>query len=373
MKKILLAPNSFKECANSVKIAELLENYLHDLFLCKTVKFPISDGGDGFLDVCKVLFEMKILTASVSTPYNDAKIDVKYGYCRTIKTIFIESANVLGITRIPPEERHPLALSSKGLGELVNLLVDSGLSVEKVIIGIGGTGTNDLGLGFCSQFGLQISGENGEMLEILPKNFNKINDIFWSRPGLTFKIEMVLDVENLLLGTDGATKTFAQQKGATKEEIDVLESGFTNVTNVLKNNGLVTSVKNLSGAGGGLAAGLEIFFGASKIRAEDFIINELTKNINISDFDYIITGEGAFDKQSLLKKGASIIIDYAMINHKRVFLICGKIEKGILDSYGDQVIPIELVSFFETPSDSIKNPEKGLKSAAEKIKGYLRA
>ncbi len=373
MKKILLAPNSFKECAGSVKIAELLEKYLNDSFQCKTHKLPISDGGDGFLEVCKTLFNLEVLTASASTPYDNSKIDVKYGYDKDKKQMYIESAEIVGVDRIPLEKRHPLLLNSKGLGGLIKTICESGLNVEKVIIGLGGTGTNDLGLGFCSVFGMELFNHSGKKLDILPENYKDANNLFWSRPELPFKIEMILDVDNPLMGSYGATKIFARQKGATKKDIDILESGFNQILNLLKFNKINSPIESLSGAGGGLAAGLQLFFDAIPVSAESFILNEIIGKIDINEFDYILTGEGAFDKQTFLKKGASIIIDQANAWDKEIFLVCGSIDFELIKKSGNKIIPIELNSFFENSADSIKNIEIGLKLAAEKIKDYLGA
>jgi len=370
MKKILLAPNSFKECATSVRIAGLLEKYLHNSLQWGTNKLPISDGGDGFLEVCNYLFNMEILTSYVSTPYDNSKIEVKYGYAKDKKQIYIESAKIIGLGRIPLNKRHPLLLNSKGLGELLKTISKSGLNVEKVTIGVGGTGTNDLGLGLCSVFGMELLDVSGKKLEILPDNYKDAHNIYWSKEALPFKIELILDVDNPLMGSYGASKTFAPQKGATKKEVDFLESGFNQILKLLGRKNITYPIESLSGAGGGLAAGLQLFFGAIPVKAEDFILNEIMGKIDINNFDYILTGEGAFDKQSLLKKGASIIIDQAISLDKKIFLVCGSIDFELIKKLGGKIIPIELNDFFENSADSIKNIEKGLKLAAEKIKDY---
>ncbi len=156
---ILIAPNSFKECASSVQIVEILKaNLVSENF--NLFSFPISDGGDGFLEVCNHHFDLEILNFGVSTPFDETKIIVPVGYKKESQTIFIESAKVLGLNLIPRELRKPGKLSSKGMGDLINAIqskVESGkLEVKKIIVGVGGSGTNDLGIGMCSRLGLKL-------------------------------------------------------------------------------------------------------------------------------------------------------------------------------------------------------------------------
>ena len=118
-KKILLAPNSFKECAISTEVADLFEKFLNTDNNYEIFKYPISDGGDGFLDVLNYDNELIDITYSITTPYDNSKFDCIAGYDEKNKIIYIESAKVLGLQLIPKEKRHPLYLSSKGLGKLL--------------------------------------------------------------------------------------------------------------------------------------------------------------------------------------------------------------------------------------------------------------
>jgi len=123
MKNVLIAINSFKECADAVQVSNLFNKYL-DKSLFRVVQKPISDGGDGFLEVCRFHFGLEILDYSISSPYDETYFDCKVGLDRKSKTLFIESAEVLGLKKIPNEKRHPLQLSSKGLGDLLQLIIN---------------------------------------------------------------------------------------------------------------------------------------------------------------------------------------------------------------------------------------------------------
>ncbi len=367
MKKILLAPNSFKECSDSTEVANILEKLIDKGKDLKILKLPISDGGDGFLNVCIEYFNLKILTFTAPAPYGNDLIDVRVGYSTNGNIVYIESAEVIGLRRIPVEKRHPLLLNSKGLGVLIQSIIESGLNVDKIIIGIGGTGTSDLGLGLCSVFGLRLFDLYNKEAKIIPENFFSVQEFLWPNINLPFKIELVTDVDNRLLGTEGAVGVFAKQKGATKGETKVLKLGFEKIVKLFINKKLINSANELNGAGGGLAAGLQIFFDAKIIKAKNFINRMLSYKIDEFAPDFVVTGEGAFDEQSIMDKGAKIVIENCVSRNIPVFLVCGKIDKDLLKDLGVKIIPIELQSFFKNQRESIENFQKGLELAGEKI------
>ena len=371
MKKILLAPNSFKECSSSINITKYLNKILaiHNNLTIK--ELPISDGGDGFLDVCVKHFGLDILTFETKRPYSNDFFAVRVGYSPEQKLLYIESAEVIGLKSIPLDMRHPLSLNSKGLGDLFKLIIESGLNVDNIILGVGGTGTSDLGLGFCSAFGLKLYDIFDKEVNIVPENYYSVNNLEWEEAKLPFQIEVIADVDNPLLGENGAVRSFAEQKGARKSEIEALELGFEKLIKLFYNKGITRLNDELNGAGGGLAAGLQIFFNAKITKSRKFIADMFMEEIKHFAPNYVITGEGAFDKQSLMDKGAKVIIDICEAHHIPVFLVSGIIDKNSLTGLGKGVIPIELQAFFKSKNESIENFEKGLEFAAEKIINYI--
>ena len=368
-KKILLAPNSFKECADSVKVVDLFAKYLSKCNV-DLLKYPISDGGDGFLNSLIFNFDLKELTYSISTPYDDSKFNCPVLYDELNKKIFVESAKVLGLQIIPEEKRHPLYLSSKGLGELlkqINGSINTGkLDVNNLIIGIGGTGINDLGIGICKVFGLKLTDKYGKNLDILPVNYSKVENIIWSKPKLNFKIECIVDVFNPLLGEKGATKLFAKQKGATEEEVELLEAGFTNICNILNNNKLYDLMNSNYGAGGGLAAGLSIFFNAKIKSAFDSLINNKKLIKKMEQADIIVTGEGKFDKTSLIGKGASAVLNLTKKMNKKIILCCGQVEENIEKELSENIQVIKMNKYSDSSNYRL-NFEKEVENASNKI------
>jgi len=367
MKRLLIAPNSFKECSDSVTISEIIHNNLKGNLDCNLVRKPISDGGDGFTEVCKHYFNGIELIYNVSSPYGDELLECKIIYSEEMKTVYIESANVLGLKVVPLDKRNPLYLSSKGLGELLIILAGENYDIQKVIIGIGGTATVDMGIGACSAFGLKLYDGNGKILDAVPTNFVKAEDIDWQEYNLPFLVLNIIDVSNPLVGKLGAVRQFGPQKGTNEVSIKLIENGFDNILNILQNKELTDSSKVLYGAGGGIPAGLNIFLGAGEISAEKFIMEELNIVDEIKMSDIVITGEGAFDEQSFMGKGAGIIANKALADGKQVIIICGKFDRNVGSKLSDNVKVFEISSFFNSQEESIRNFEMGINKICDKI------
>jgi len=372
MMNILIAPNSFKECSNSNAITDIINNNLKKSLNCNLIRKPISDGGDGFADVCKHYFNGEELIYIVSTANNDGAHECKVIYSEETKTIYIESANVFGLKVVPPEKRNPLLLSSKGLGELLVILECEKFDIRKVVIGIGGTATIDMGLGACSALGLKLINVDGEVVDVIPLNYGKVGEIVWNEYLLPFSVINIIDVFNPLIGKQGAAKQFGAQKGASIASIESIENGFDNILNIIQNKGLLDSSKVLYGAGGGISAGLSIFLETSEIYAEEFIMKELNVSEEIKKSDWVITGEGAFDQQSFLGKGAGIIVNKALEYGKRVILVCGKYDENVKSKLNENVHVFEIASLFNNQEESINNFEKGLNEICNKIVALIK-
>jgi glycerate 2-kinase len=362
-KTILIAPNSYKECADSVDAAELFARHLKDDNLRMLIS-PVSDGGDGFLKVCIKQFDLQVHKYLVSSPFG-SQIEVNAGYDPFTETAYIESAEVLGLRRIPREKRNPMHLSSGGLGQLIKK-ISTEYSVNKFVIGIGGTGTNDLGLGMLSELGLKLFDKNSMITPPLPHNFSNIYSAHWEN-NFKYQIELVVDVENPLTGTDGSSCIYGPQKGLTPADIGIIDFEFQRLVNLFIRSELIQPGIVLSGAGGGLAAGFQMFLNAEVTTSDGFILEDLKIKEKAGRADFVITGEGAFDEQSLSGKAAGIIIKNT--SHP-VFLVCGKIKKNL--HLPDNIIPIELQKYFKKPGDSIKKFKEAVHYAADEINLYVK-
>ncbi|MHB1688351.1 MAG: glycerate kinase [Ignavibacteriaceae bacterium] len=374
-KRILIAPNSYKGVASSNEAAEIFEKYLSKGNSIELFKKPVTDGGDGFLEVCLLNFDLIIYEFEIPAPFEGKYLKCKIGYNEKSHTVYIESADVLGMKVIPRAKRKPVELNSFGLGVLLMMLKreneERRIIIEKVFIGIRGTGTNDLGLGAASAFGLNIFDVNGKPLKVIPANFNLIEDIQVPKIKLPFKIFTIVDVVNPLIGKQGSTRVFGKQKGCSDEDIKSIEKGFEKIVKILKRKNYIKKSEQLNGAGGGLAAGLKIFFGARQISASNFILNYLGLKKYKDTVDYVITGEGIFDGQSLMKKAPGIIIDFFRAPKTEIFLCCGVIEKTSLNKAGSGIIPVEFISFWRSKEESLRRFEESIRRSSNKILGYI--
>lgn len=375
--KILIAPNSFKQCSDSVSLSKLLYEFLSKRINTDYLISPISDGGDGFLNVCDYHFNGKILTYLISTAYDNSKFKCDVLYDVQKNEIYIESADIIGMKVIPAEKMNAILLSSKGLGELLKLIAkdcsSNRIEVNRVIIGIGGTATIDMGLGACSALGFKLFGEKNKELTVIPKNFHKVKSVEWEQLKLPFTLSCILDVNNPLFGEKGGIKIYGKQKGASKNEINIIEKGMGNILQLISKRLLIKKDLFLSGAGGGIPAGLKLFFGSKDVSAEEFILNYLKLQSKITCADMLITGEGSFDEQSFMGKGAGILVREALKLEKRIFLICGKVSEEIKMKMIENTMVIELRKFFENEEESISNYKKGIEMAAELIAKVIKA
>lgn len=376
MKSILLAPNAFKESTTSLEIAEHLKSFLNiKIPNIQFITAPISDGGDNFSLVIQNKFKCKPLTAEISNCYNDELKNLNFLYEEKTKTVFVESADIFGLKIVPEHERNPIILTSKGLGELLLKLKEEweqGLKIDKVLIGLGGTAINDFGMGALLKLGLNLYDKSGNILEPIPENFSKVNFYKNEPVKFPFKISFVVDVDNPLLGINGTSKMFAKQKGADENQINFLEEGFNNLLKIFYGNSLAGYDKKFKGAGGGVAAGFQIFYDAKIITSEKFILEILELNKLIEKSDVILTGEGKFDSQSLLNKGTGVLIKKGIELNKKVFVITGFSKISEQFSENPNIEIFDFSKIYKSKEESIKNYKSALELAANSLSEILQ-
>ncbi len=373
---ILIAPNSYKECADSVYISKIISEKLQLNITYNIISKPLSDGGDGFLNVCNSIFEVKPLTIYIKNDYDDNIIGYQLLYCRNEKTIFIESAELFGLKKVVNIEKSPMDRSSVILGKIILKLEkevkNNRLLIEKLWIGVGGTATIDLGLGACSQLGVIFKNEMGVLIKPVPKNFNQIKKIDLVEKNLPFEIMCVVDVDTPLISEPGAIEIFGLQKGASEDDLRIIKKGIKNILNILNDDKKLEIPNKLNGAGGGLAAGLKIFFGAEIISAETFIRSYLLKDINIDTIDAVITGEGSFDTQSFEGKGTGVILNLFKDKSIPIFLINGSTRLQENIKLPKNITIINTIDFFNSKEESMTNFQSGIAKATEIIIDHLR-
>ena len=170
-----------------------------------------------------------------------------------------------------------------------------------------------------------------------------------------------------MLGAKGGIRIYGKQKGASEENILIIEKSFNHLINLFENNNLEISTNKLSGAGGGIPAAFQIFYKTSLTYSSEFIKYHLGIDRYIDSIDYLVTGEGAYDDQTDSGKGVSVLIDLFRSDVKLIFLICGRIGNSVLKNLPKYIFPIELRKYFPNQYDSIKNYKEGLKKASSQI------
>lgn len=301
MKKIVIAPDSFKGTFSSVEICEILKKTLIAKYPgteCNCI--PIADGGEGTTDAFLYACSGEKIPVRVHNPVGSL-IDAYYGILPDNSAV-IEMAQASGITLINPLA--PLEGSTFGTGEMI--LDALNRSVRKIYIGIGGSATTDGGTGCLCALGVKFLDENGNELYGNGENLAKIRKIDLS--GLDKRISeteisVLCDVENPLFGPNGAAYVFARQKGADESQIAYLNNGLENLSIVTKNTiGIDNSQIKGTGAAGGLGFALLTFLGAEMKSGIDTVLDVCRFDDKIKGADLIITGEGKMDSQSLRGK-----------------------------------------------------------------------
>lgn len=358
--KILIAPNSFKECKSSVETSHLINKFLIDAGYTDNILLPLSDGGDGFLDVCCSKFNLSKKYYRINNVFSDGENKVPVGISEDYE-YYIEVADVIGMKIIEPNRRNPAVINSAPLGELIKKLLKPTIKkFNKITIGIGGTATSDLGLGVCEKFGLKLFDKNNKEVEVKPINYNKVERIILPRKSKLL-LNTVIDVKIPLTGKKGCNQVFAAQKGASSFQINAMEAGAKKIIQILKRDHGIDFSKKLIGAGGGLLLGLSLIGYVNIIESTQFLINKLALLKYIENADLVITGEGNFDKQSYLKKATGIVVTESLKKKKKVALFVGKNEVRISKFNQHNPLIFELMSKYKSRSESIANFENGIK------------
>ena len=328
MKKIVIASDSFKGSLSSQEVADAFEKGVRDIIEeCNIVKVPIADGGEGSVDALTTSLKGEYVYVEVNDPLG-RRIKAKYGFIESKKTAIIEAAAACGLTLLNENERNPMLTSTFGVGEIIKDAINRGS--KKLIIGIGGTSTNDAGTGMLQALGYNfynIEGKplngNGKSLE----NISYFTDIKANKSLKEIEILVACDVTNPLYGENGAAYIYAAQKGANKEMIKNLDNGLRNFATIVnKYNKSDFSFIPGAGAAGGLGFTLKSLLNAKLVRGIDIILELIDFDSIIKDSDIIVTGEGKIDSQTLMGKTPSGILNYGLRNNIPVIAICGKID-----------------------------------------------
>ena len=297
MRKIVIACDSYKGCLSSSDVANAAAHGVAEVYPdCEVVKLAVADGGEGTVEALVDTLGGHLEWAEVSDPLG-RPVKAAYGVAGDLA--IIESAAACGLTLLTKEERNPLVTSTKGLGELIMAAIDKGC--RKFLIGLGGSATNDGGMGMIRAEGF------------LEKT-----------KGMKFTV--ACDVDTPYIGEHGASRVFGPQKGASEQDVEVLEERLRGYAlTILKETGV--DVRDMAGAGaaGGLGGAFRAYLGAELKRGVDLVLDQIDFDSKIRGADLVITGEGCSDYQTLKGKTASGVLERAKRQGIPVALVSGAV------------------------------------------------
>ena len=372
--KFVIAPDSFKESLTALEVATAIETGFKRVFPdADYVKLPMADGGEGTVQSLVDATQGKLIECEVTAPLGD-KVKSVFGLAVDGKTAIIEMAAAAGLHLVPPEKRNPLLTTSYGTGELIKLALD--LGVESFILGIGGSATNDGGVGMLQALGMQcldsqdkpIGFGGAELANIVKIDVQQLD------PRLQqVHIEVACDVNNPLCGECGASAIFGPQKGATPEMVKQLDAALSHFAEIAERD-CGKQIRDQAGAGaaGGMGGGLLLLPSVQLKAGIQIVLDRLHLIDYVKDADVVITGEGRIDAQSIMGKTPIGVARTAKQFNKPVIAIAGCLREDydvVFDHGIDAVFPI--IHQLGDLSDILKQGEQNLISTAQNVARVL--
>lgn len=361
--KIVLAPDKFKNSVSGFEFCKAVKAGLKEIRPdLKVVSLPLADGGDGTIDVINFYLNGKRIPVDVHNPFFE-KIKAEYLFAEKTKTAFIEMAEASGLKLLNESALDCKNATTLGTGELIVNALNRG--AEQIILGIGGSATNDCGIGMATAIGYGFLDENEKKVKPIGANLSQIKRIDTSNIHTklkSFKFQIACDVGNPLYGTNGAVYTYAEQKGADDEDLKMLEKGMKDFSEVLESTFKidVQAVKG-GGAAGGLGIASKVFLNGSLESGINLIKGIAGFDKHIQGADWVITGEGKLDVQTLSGKLICGVVHSAKAKKIKVAALCGssELEEDKLKDFGIDY------------ADTVLNYSKNLKDAMGNGKTYL--
>jgi glycerate 2-kinase len=324
---ILIAPDKFKGSLTAQQVCDGIKSTLAEWSDAFNIYcLPLADGGEGSCELLTTYANGTFTTVRVHDPLGRL-IDVAYGISSDGSTAFMEMASASGLQLLKKEERNPMITTTRGTGELIRHALDRG--VTKIFLGIGGSATNDAGMGLAEALGVRFLSEHGDQLKPIGKNLRYIHAIDTSHlhPGLAaINLTIFCDVDNPLFGPHGAAHVFAPQKGADEKMVAVLDEGLMHYALLLEKTFHRPVNFSGAGAGGGLPASLKVFTSLTVVPGMEFVMQFSGLEEQIQRADIIITGEGKIDRQTLSGKVINGVAQLARKYNKRLFVVAGTCE-----------------------------------------------
>lgn len=366
MKKTVVAIDSFKGSLTSNEAGQAVAKGIKNVYpACEIIQFPIADGGEGMLDVIVSATNGEYVYTRAHDPLMNV-IETRYAVAGDGITALIEMASVSGLPLVPEGKRNPMLTTTYGTGELIKDALDRGF--RKFIIGIGGSATNDAGLGMFQALGYRFLDKSGNELGYGGQIMEKIVTIDDSSVHEALReahFTIACDVRNPFCGENGAAYVYARQKGADDEMIRDLDRGLRSLASVIKSQ-LKKDIAGYPGAGaaGGMGGGFLGFLDVELKPGSKLLLDTLHFAEKIRGADLIITGEGKIDRQTTMGKVSSGVLEEAQKQGIPVIVIAGSIEdveemnnSGFRGVFSITPSPVALEKAME-PAFAAKNIER---------------
>lgn len=337
MTKYVVAPDSFKESMTAKEVCDAMEKGIKKAdSAAEVIKVPMADGGEGTVDSLVDATNGQRVIVEVTGPLGN-KISAYYGILGNGTTAVIEMAKASGLEIVEKKKRNPMITTTFGTGELIRDALDH--NVKEIIIGLGGSSTNDGGSGMAQALGAKLLDQNNNQISFGGGNLDKLDKIDISNLDSRLqdvKIILASDVTNPLIGKDGASRVFGPQKGATPEMVEKLENNLQHYAKIIKSD-LNKDVSSVSGAGaaGGLGAGLMAFTTCKMRQGVDIAIEVTKLEEKVKSADYVFTGEGGTDFQTKFGKTPYGVAKLGKKYHKPVISLAGYLGEGIDSLYSE--------------------------------------
>lgn len=368
--KIIIAPDSFKGSLNAVEAAKAIEKGVKKSCIDAEIHLlPVADGGEGTMETLVTVTKGEMKEVVVTGPLGN-KVKAAYGILGQGKTCVIEIASASGLAHVPHEQLDPLRATTYGTGELIKTALDDGFT--SFILALGGSATNDGGAGMLQALGAKLLDRNGHEIGYGGGNIGHIAEIDLTEFDTRIRKSEILiasDVQNPLVGVDGASYIFGPQKGATPEMVKLLDENMTNWANKVEE---VTNISlhDYSGAGaaGGIGGAFLAFFPAKIKRGIDVVLEYVHFASYLKGADLVITGEGRVDGQTASGKTPVGVAQAAQQQTVPTIILAGSVGEGIEALYDYGIIGIySIMNEPMTIQEAMEHAAKLLEKSAEQV------
>lgn len=368
--RIIIAPDSFKGSLSAVEAASSIDRGIKKVFSdAETILLPVGDGGEGTMETLVAATGGEIRKVLVIGPLGN-QIEAAYGVLGDGETCVIEMASASGLQLVPEGELCPLEATTYGTGELILQALNDGFTT--FIIGLGGSATNDGGSGMLQALGMHLLDEQGNEISWGGGELSKVNRIdinsFDKRISKS-RFIIASDVQNPLVGLQGASHVFGPQKGASVEEVNFLDSNMLVwADEIAKTTGIELHNQPGAGAAGGIGGAFQAFFPIEMKRGVDVVLEYTKLEDELENADLVITGEGKVDSQTIFGKTALGVAQLAKSNNVPTIIIAGSIGEDIEALYDHGVVSINsIINRPMTLKEAVDNADGLLTSCAEQV------